>query len=174
MSIILNEILITGAGTEDNSSSTDRENAAHVRLRDCSTAMASITLDSNASRLPITLNDLDPGENCSRNEPEEDAQQHQLNDDITEEELRITLISSVEEKLKVKLEEEVSKTQAEIQCLHHTNRELLDRQEDICKMQKNLEEKLHDLSQYTADVESCGEELEQALNSLEQNVKVLI
>ena len=72
----------------------------------------------------------------------------------------------------MKLEEEVSKTQAEIQCLPHTNRELLDRQEDICKIEKQLEKKLRDISQYTADLQSCDEELQHALNDLEQNAKV--
>ena len=86
--------------------------------------------------------------------------------------MRITLISSVEDKLKIKMEEEVSKTQAEIQCLHHTNRELLDRQEDICKIGKDLDEQISNLSQYTNDLQCCENDLQQAIVDLDQKIKV--
>ena len=102
----------------------------------------------------------------------DDSPSCQANDDITDEEIRITLISSVEDKLKSKMEEEVSKTQAEIQCLHHTNRELLDRQEDICKIGKDLDEQLSKLTQYTDDLQSCENELQIAITDLEQKIKV--
>ena len=102
----------------------------------------------------------------------DNSQTCQPNDDITDEEIRITLISSVEEKLKIKVEEEVSKTQAEIQCLHHTNRELLDRQEDICQIGKDLDDQINNLTQYTNDLQSCENELQLAITELEQKIKV--
>ena len=136
--------------------------------------MASLTLDSDNSCLESLSNGqesaIDQGLNGHRGNGTE-CEQH---DDITDEELRITLISSVEEKMKIKLEEEVSKTQAEIQCLHHTNRELLDRQEDICKIGKELDEKISNFSEYTNDLHSCESEIQQALNDLETNLKVSI
>ena len=95
-----------------------------------------------------------------------------LNDDITEEELRITLLSSVEEKIRVSLEEEVSKTQAEIQCLHDTNRELLDRQEDICKISKDLDQNIDDLSEYSNELQGCEENMKQHMTNIEKNLKV--
>ena len=116
-----------------------------------------------------------PNRNLSQSMSEESNRESiTTNDDVTEEELKITLLSSVEDKLKSKLEEEVSKTQAELQSLHHTNIELLDRQEDICKIEKELDEKLQDISQYNEELLSCERELQQYVKNLKQNVKVII
>ena len=92
----------------------------------------------------------EPIDHSNNNDHETVRCEPNLNDDITEEELRITLLSSVEEKIRVSLEEEVSKTQAEIQCLHDTNRELLDRQEDICQISKDLDQNIEDCA-YTQE-----------------------
>ena len=134
--------------------------------------MASLSLENDYSLSESTTNSQEPFKENRHNDEGSENQNQQPNDDITEEELRITLISSVEEKLKVKLEEEVSKTQAEIQCLHDTNRELLDRQEDICKIGKQLEENINNLSQYTNDLTGCDKEMQQAVDDIEQNLKV--
>ena len=134
--------------------------------------MASLTLDSDNSCLESLPNGQESAIDQGINGHRGDVTECQLHDDITDEELRITLISSVEEKMKIKLEEEVSKTQAEIQCLHHTNRELLDRQEDICKIGKDLDEKISNFSEYTKDLQSCESEIQLALNNLETNLKV--
>lgn len=137
-------------------------------------ALTSSAFDHGASRLNSFSIDQESGEINNHNAHENgDSETCQANDDITDEELRITLISSVEDKLKIKLEEEVSKTQAEIQCLHHTNRELLDRQEDICKIGKDLDEQISNLSQYTIDLQCCENELQQAIADLDQQIKVL-
>ena len=127
------------------------------------------TSRSNSLSMDPETANIDESQNAHENG---DSQSCQVSDDITDEEIRITLISSVEDKLKSKMEEEVSKTQAEIQCLHHTNRELLDRQEDICKIEKDLDEQLSSLTQYTNDLQSCENELQLAITDLEQKIKV--
>ena len=134
--------------------------------------MASLTLDSDNSCFESLSNGQESAIDQGLSGHRGDNMDCQRQDDITEEELRITLISSVEEKMKIKLEEEVSKTQAEIQCLHHTNRELLDRQEDICKIGKELDEKISNFCDYTNDLHSCEGEIQQALDDLETNLKV--
>ena len=141
-----------------------------------SSALVSSTLNQHTSRSnSLSFDPENTNTNPNQNTHEyDDSPSCQANDDITDEEIRITLISSVEDKLKNKMEEEVSKTQAEIQCLHHTNRELLDRQEDICKIGKDLDEQLSNLTQYTDDLQSCENELQLAITDLEQKIKVCL
>ena len=114
----------------------------------------------------------EPTDHSNNNDHENVRCEPNINDDITEEELRITLLSSVEEKIRVSLEEEVSKTQAEIQCLHDTNRELLDRQEDICQISKDLDQNIDDLSEYSNELHGCEENIQQHMTNIEKNIKV--
>ena len=155
--------------TSANGSLDDRRNSSNG-----SSALVSSTLNQHTPRSnSLSFDPENTNTNPNQNTHEyDDSPSCQANDDITDEEIRITLISSVEDKLKSKMEEEVSKTQAEIQCLHHTNRELLDRQEDICKIGKDLDEQLSNLTQYTDDLQSCENELQLAITDLEQKLKV--
>ena len=131
--------------------------------------------NGDASQLSTRQENNVPDRNLSQCMSEESNRESiATNDDVTEEELKITLLSSVEDRLKFKLEEEVSKTQAELQSLHHTNIELLDRQEDICKIDRELDEKLQDISHYNKELLSCERELQQYMKNLKQNVKVII
>ena len=114
----------------------------------------------------------EPIDHSNNNDHENVRCEPNLNDDITEEELRITLLSSVEEKIRASLEEEVSKTQAEIQCLHDTNRELLDRQEDICQISKDLDQNIDDLSEYSNELQGCEENMKQHMMNIEKHLKV--
>ena len=128
--------------------------------------------DHDASDLDPDNYNEEPTDHSNNNDHENVRCEPNLNDDITEEELRITLLSSVEEKIRVSLEEEVSKTQAEIQCLHDTNRELLDRQEDICQISKDLDQNIDDLSEYSNELQGCEENMKQHMMNIEKNLKV--
>ena len=128
--------------------------------------------DHDASDLDPDNYNEEPTDHSNNNDHENVRCEPNLNDDITEEELRITLLSSVEEKIRASLEEEVSKTQAEIQCLHDTNRELLDRQEDICQISKDLDQNIDDLSEYGNELQGCEENMKQHMTNIEKNLKV--
>ena len=130
--------------------------------------------DHDASDIDPDKYNEEPIDHSNNNDHENVRCEPNLNDDITEEELRITLLSSVEEKIRVSLEEEVSKTQAEIQCLHDTNRELLDRQEDICQISKDLDQNIDDLSEYGNELHGCEENMKQHMTNIEKNLKVII
>ena len=154
-----------------------------------STELNSISTDNNRSSLFLDLNmsETELNTSSSSNPTNSHQRHHQSNDGsnqndlngsesgldhITDEELKITLISSVEDKIRNKLDDEVSKTQAELESLHHTNRELLDRQEDICKIEKELDNSLKVITLHNDGLLCCEQDLRKAVSNLTHNIKV--
>ena len=82
------------------------------------------------------------------------------------------MLSSVEEKIRVSLKEEVATYQAEIMCIQDTNKELLYRQEHICQISKYLDKKIKSLSVHTTELQSCEKNLRQAITQIEKTMQV--
>ena len=93
MLIIINYNLLIGVGGASNDSIANSENTLN-----CSTdVVTSLSNDIN-SRLTSNLSDTVEPHETENGHSEMDPSSQLLDDDITEEELRITLLSSVEEK----------------------------------------------------------------------------
>ena len=82
------------------------------------------------------------------------------------------MLSSVEEKIRVSLEEEVATYQAEIMCIQDTNKELLKRQEHLCQISNYLDKKVSSLSVHTSELQSCEKNLSQAITQIEKTMQV--
>lgn len=80
-------------------------------------------------------------------------------DELKDEHIRISLVSCVSDKIRSRLSEEFQKTVAECQSLHHTNKDLLDGQEKLAEIVKNIESR-------SADLESILHELRQQKQDL--------
>ncbi len=104
----------------------------------------------------------------ARGQDEEEAG----SDDIGEEYLRASLVSATEQKVKQKLEEEFSKTRAELDALHSTNRELLDGQEKVAAIIRELEEAGKEAEERTDRLRRAEGELGTALERLSVSVSV--
>ena len=92
--------------------------------------------------------------------------------DVSDEHLRISLVSAAEELVKKRLEEEFMKTKAEVQSLHSTNKELLDGQEEINEIIEDLETKTKGIEEQFNSLTLKREELEkelEALSEIEEN-----
>ena len=88
-------------------------------------------------------------------------------DTTSESELRKSLETAVEESLKTKLDEEFSKTQAELESLAHTNFDLLDNQEELNRLESDLDEKMAQCEEENDELRSCNRDLNQSLAELE-------
>ena len=108
--------------------------------------------------------------NATLADPEEVTSEPKDDFDITDEELRITMVSAVEEMMRQKLDEEFSKTKAELESLHHTNLELLDNQEEISNLEKDLDEKIKIGDERNKDLTDCHENLLKIMDNLDKDV----
>ena len=99
---------------------------------------------------------------------EERSPPQRRQDDLSEEHLRISLMSAVEDLVKNKLEEEFMKTKAEVQTLHATNKELLDGQEKINDIIRNLETNTKELTEHERAFAEKETELNETLNQLSE------
>ncbi len=91
---------------------------------------------------------------------------------IDEEHVKASIVSAVEQKVKGRLQEEFSRTRAEIDVLHSTNRELLDSQEKISVMIKDMEGAEEDAKDRMEQLKRAEQELEQAMLRLSVKVSV--
>jgi len=79
---------------------------------------------------------------------------------VTDEELRSCLLSEVEDTLRLKLEEEESKTKAELESLSLVNHELLDNQEEMERVEGELETMIAESKIECDELTSCLETME--------------
>lgn len=117
---------------------------------------------------PTSANGDSPRRQTSSQNGGESSKKKRDEDFITEEQLKASFVTAVESKLKVKLEEELLKTKAEIDSLHSTNKELLDGQEKIDDILKELSEAEKDLDGHVEALNIQDMELEAALLRLKE------
>uniref|UniRef100_A0A182Q067 UEV domain-containing protein n=1 Tax=Anopheles farauti TaxID=69004 RepID=A0A182Q067_9DIPT len=86
---------------------------------------------------------------------------------ITEEHIRVSLISAVEDKLKRRVQEKVNQCQAEVQTLKRTQQELNEGQTKIKEILSRLERDEKELTKSITVLKDKEQELERALESLE-------
>lgn len=94
-------------------------------------------------------------------EPAASSDQMSPSDNVTEEELRTCLVSEVEDAFKWRLEEEESKTKAELESLSLVHQELLDNQEEIEKIEALLDAKMSETRDSNEKWKGCIEEMEE-------------
>lgn len=87
---------------------------------------------------------------------------------ITEEHIKASLVSAVEDKLKRRIQEKVNQCQAEIQTLKRTQQELNEGQSKINDIIGRLERDEQELTKSIAVLKDKEQELERALESLEK------
>lgn len=87
---------------------------------------------------------------------------------ITEEHIKASLVSAVEDKLKRRIQEKVNQCQAEIQTLKRTQQELNEGQSKINDIVGRLERDQQELTKSIAVLKDKERELQQALDSLEK------
>lgn len=87
---------------------------------------------------------------------------------ITEEHIKASLVSAVEDKLKRRIQEKVNQCQAEIQTLKRTQQELNEGQSKINDIIGRLERDQQELTKSIAVLHDKDQELERALESLEK------
>lgn len=87
---------------------------------------------------------------------------------ITEEHIKASLVSAVEDKLRRRIEEKVNQCQAEIQTLKRTQQELNEGQSKINDIIGRLERDEQELTKSIAVLKDKDQELERALESLEK------
>lgn len=87
---------------------------------------------------------------------------------ITEEHIKASLVSAVEDKLKRRIQEKVNQCQAEIQTLKRTQQELNEGQSKINDIIARLERDEQELTKSIAVLKDKEQELERALEGLEQ------
>lgn len=87
---------------------------------------------------------------------------------ITEEHIKASLVSAVEDKLKRRIQEKVNQCQAEIQTLKRTQQELNEGQSKINDIIGRLERDEQELTKSIAVLKDKDQELERALESLEK------
>lgn len=87
---------------------------------------------------------------------------------ITEEHIKASLVSAVEDKLKRRIQEKVNQCQAEIQTLKRTQQELNEGQSKINDIICRLERDEQELTKSIAVLKDKDQELERALESLEK------
>lgn len=87
---------------------------------------------------------------------------------ITEEHIRASLVSAVEDKLKRRIQEKVNQCQAEIQTLKRTQQELNEGQSKINDIIGRLERDEQELTKSIAVLKDKDQELERALEALEK------
>ena len=88
---------------------------------------------------------------------------------LTDEQLKISLKSAVEEKFRHKLSEEFNKTNAELASLHNTNKELLDGQEKINGISRTLEDKISEIEIHKLTLDDRKDKMEKALDELSKD-----
>lgn len=102
------------------------------------------------------------------------SEDHESNNDpsggdvVTEEHLRVSLVTHTEGLMKETFKEEFLKTKAELQSLHSTNKELLDGQEEIGAIESELDCKLAEVDGYNEDLQHELEALEKAVGDLDR------
>jgi ESCRT-I complex subunit TSG101 len=87
---------------------------------------------------------------------------------ITEEHIKASLISAVEDKLRRRIEERVNQCQAEIQTLKRTKQELTEGQTKIQQIVAKLEREEQELKKNISVLKDKEQELEKSLESLEK------
>lgn len=87
---------------------------------------------------------------------------------ITEEHIKASLVSAVEDKLKRRIQEKVNQCQAEIQTLKRTQQELNEGQSKINDIVGRLERDEQELSKSISVLKDKDQELERALEALEK------
>jgi ESCRT-I complex subunit TSG101 len=87
---------------------------------------------------------------------------------ITEEHIKASLISAVEDKLRRRIEERVNQCQAEVQTLKRTKQELTEGQTKIQQIISKLEREEQELQKNISVLKDKEQELEKSLESLEK------
>jgi ESCRT-I complex subunit TSG101 len=87
---------------------------------------------------------------------------------ITEEHIKASLISAVEDKLRRRIEERVNQCQAEVQTLKRTKQELTEGQSKIQQIISKLEREEQELQKNISVLKDKEQELEKSLESLEK------
>jgi ESCRT-I complex subunit TSG101 len=88
---------------------------------------------------------------------------------ITEEHIKVSLISAVEDKMRRRIEEKVNQYQAEIQTLNRTKQELQEGQSKLNEIIKKLERDETELKKNIQMLNDKDGELKKSLEQLEQN-----
>lgn len=91
---------------------------------------------------------------------------------ITEEHIKASLISAVEDKMRRRIQEKVNQSQAEIQTLKRTKQELLEGQTKLGEIMKKLERDEVDLNKNIQLLRDKEVELTKSLEALEQNDQI--
>lgn len=85
---------------------------------------------------------------------------------ITEEHIKASLISAVEDKMRRRIEEKVNQCQAEIQTLNRTKQELLDGEKKLNEIIKKLQREEEDLKKNILILNDKDSELKQSIESM--------
>ena len=85
---------------------------------------------------------------------------------VSEEHLRLSLVSAAEAKVKARMDEEAGKTRAEVESLHTTNKELLDRQEKVEEAIKAMTEAEEEVKRQTEALSTAERDLNAELERL--------
>lgn len=91
---------------------------------------------------------------------------------ITEEHIKASLISAVEDKMRRRIQEKVNQSQAEIQTLKRTKQELLEGQTKLGEIMKKLERDEIELKKNIELLRDKETELTKTLETLEQNDQI--
>lgn len=87
---------------------------------------------------------------------------------ITEEHIKASLISAVEDKMRRRIQEKVNQCQAEIQTLKRTKQELTDGKSKLAEIVKKLERDETELKKNIQLLQDKDEELSKSLETLEK------
>lgn len=91
---------------------------------------------------------------------------------ITEEHIKASLISAVEDKMRRRIQEKVNQCQAEIQTLKRTKQELMEGQSKLGEIMKKLERDEVELKKNIHLLRDKDVELTKSLDALEQNDQI--
>lgn len=91
---------------------------------------------------------------------------------ITEEHIKASLISAVEDKMRRRVQEKVNQCQAEIQTLKRTKQELMEGQSKLSEILKKLERDENELKKSIQLLSDKDAELIKSLETLEQNDQI--
>lgn len=91
---------------------------------------------------------------------------------ITEEHIKASLISAVEDKMRRRIQEKVNQCQAEIQTLRRTKQELMEGQSKLGEIMKKLERDEVELNKNIQLLKDKDIELTKSLETLEQNDQI--
>lgn len=91
---------------------------------------------------------------------------------ITEEHIKASLISAVEDKMRRRIQEKVNQSQAEIQTLRRTKQELMEGQSKLGEIMKKLERDEAELNKNVQLLKDKEVELAKSLETLEQNDQI--